>query len=401
MSINLSPERFGIIDPDFRKVNVWTKGTFLQKDSSQRLKVVAGFRDTGGTNTILPVLKELLERSVDIAAVVTEPGEKILRESGLGFSLSPHRNPLWRIDRLTRANAMITSFSGVSSIELALHRRAHRNKAHKIPVFGMEDYPGSYFYNWEKFFQDNPNAKTPNALPDYLFVWNEWAREVNLANPLGLQEDRIIVTGAPAQDQIARMDKVKTRQEVREKLGIDKDELLIGWFGQVEGATVESLQVLLGSLIALDLKNYTLAARLHPYDKTPREIYDDILKPFRYVSASSAIERDANRVIAACDLVVNERSTIALQAAALGVPVISIAIPEINERYGVMVGLRVPVIEDGTSPLVSEIKDMAKVLEQVLFDAHFRRCLDAKMQAWKSDGKAAKRIADKIVELTA
>ena len=57
--------------------------------------------------------------------------------------------------------------------------------------------------------------------------------------------------------------------------------------------------------------------------------------------------------------------------------------------------------EDGTSPLVSREEDMVQVLRRVLFDQEFRGYLETKMQAWKSDGKAAARIADKIIELIA
>ncbi len=66
-----------------------------------------------------------------------------------------------------------------------------------------------------------------------------------------------------------------------------------------------------------------------------------------------------------------------------------------------MVRLKVPVIEDGTSPLVSRKSDMAKVLERVLFDQNFRADLGSKMQAWRSDGQAAIRVANKIIELAA
>lgn len=103
-------------------------------------------------------------------------------------------------------------------------------------------------------------------------------------------EDRVIVTGAPALDKIARTDKTQVRKEVREKLGVTEDETLISWFGQVGKATLESLQVLLEGL---------------------------------------------------------------------------------------------------------------KVLESVLFDPMFRRELENKMQFWIPDGQAAKRVADKIIELSA
>lgn len=389
---NLSPERFGIDDPDFDRANLLWRTVALPR-GNQRFRILAGLRDTGEANAIIPVLNELSRKSFDVFVMAAERGEDELKAPGFNFSLSRPFDPTLRIGRM-KGNALLTGMSGIPSIEMALNLAAH---ARGIKVFAVEDYPGAYFSELGNIFEGSVGT-----MPDYLFVMNEWARRANLDYP-GLSEDQVIVTGAPALDKIARTDKTQVRKEVREKLGVTEDETLISWFGQVGKATLESLQVLLEGLKALDLKNYKLATRFHPRDNNPKEAYNEIFRPFagKHVDAGRAYEADAQRVIAASDLVVNERSTIALQAAAFGIPVISIAIPEINERYQVMMGLRVPVIEDGTSPLISNADQMPGVLESVLFDPMFRRELKNKMQSWIPDGQAAKRVADKIRELTA
>lgn len=387
-----SPERFGINDPDFGRTNLLWKTATLPK-GNQRFRILAGLRDTGEANAIIPVLNELSARSFDIFVMAAEQGENELKTPGFRFFSSRPFEPTLRIERI-RGNALLTGMSGIPSIEMAFNLAAH---ARGIKVFAVEDYPGAYYSELGNIFR-----KSSGTMPNYLFVMNEWARRANLDYP-GLSEDQIIVTGAPALDKIAHIDKTKVREEVREKLGVTKDETLISWFGQVGGATLESLQVLLEGLKVLDLKNYKLATRFHPRDNNSKEAYDEIFLPFKgkHINADRAIEADAQRVIAASDLIVQERSTIALQAAAFGIPVVSIAIPEINERYQVMMGLRVPVIEDGTSPLVETADQMPEVLEQVLFNKKYRDRLTTKMQSWIPDGQAANRVADKIIELTA
>jgi len=389
---NLSPEqRFGIVDPNFETTSLYWRTAHLPK-GSQRFRVLAGLRDTGEANAVIPVLDELSRRSFDVFVMASERGEDELRTSEFEFSSSRYFDPVLRIERM-RGNAVITGYSGVPSIEMVLNSSAH---VKGVKVFAIEDYPGAYLSELGKIFN-----KAAEAIPDYLFVMNEWAKRTNLDCLPSFPEDRIIVSGAPALDKIAHTDKLQVRKEVREKLGVSDDETLISWFGQVGGATVESLQVLMKGLEAIGPENFRLAARFHPRDNTPKEIYDGILRHFRgrFVDAGRDVERNAGRVIAASDLVVQERSTIAMQAAAWEIPVISIAIPEINDRYGVMMGLRVPVIEDGISPLVAKEEEMARVLETALFDSAFRSDLKSRMLAWKSDGKAAERVADKIIEL--
>ncbi|MFH0936991.1 MAG: CDP-glycerol glycerophosphotransferase family protein [Candidatus Daviesbacteria bacterium] len=390
--IDSSPEqKYGISDPDFDKTNLLWRAEAPR--GSQRFRVLAGIRDTGEANAITPVLNELSKQSFDVFILATGRGEEALGSFKPRFTTSKYFNPRLRVERM-RGNIAITGLSATSSIEMALHDNAHQRG---MKVFAIEDYPGSYCSYFEDTFAQNEGLK-----PDYLFVMNDWAKKTNLEQSSILPADRIIALGAPALDAIAHTDKSKTRDEVRNLLGVKPEETLILWCGQVAGATVESLDVFLKGLNILKPEPYRLAVRFHPMDTTPKETYDHLLESFKdkYINAGRAVVSEANRVIAASDLVVQERSTVAMQSAAWGVPVISIAIDEINEKYGVMLGLKVPVIEDGTSPVITRKEDMAEVLEKVLFNQEFRSQLDTKMQAWKSDGRAAERVAHKIIELT-
>lgn len=384
-------QRLGITDPNFEQTRLFLK-TATSLRGGRRFNILASSRDNGETNVILPVLDQLSERSFDVFVMAIEQGG-LLYGSRPDFLSFPHQNPMSFIKGFTE-DAVLTGSSAIPSISVVLNYDAHLKG---VPAFALEDYPGAYFYNLGKLFERVPEAK-----PDYLFVMNDWAKRINLSNSTSLPEKKIIITGDPAMDKISTLDKAKTRNDFRHKAGISESETMLAWFGQDNNeVTVESLRVFLKGLEILNPKNYRLAVRLHPRDNTSKEAYDALFAPFRdrLVDASRATEPDAQKVIAAADLVINERSTLAMQSAALGIPVISISIPEINQRYGVMIGLRVPVIEDGTSPLVDKPDGMAEVLEKVLFNPEFRHDLDDKMKTWIPDGKAGKRVADQIVAL--
>lgn len=382
----LLENRFGISDLTFDQTNLLCRVS--EQKNRPRRRGIVGVRDTGEANAIIEIINNL---PFDFFVMASERGEEVFTAPTSGYTKSRLFDPMLRIQRI-RGDVAITGMSGIPSIELAINVEAHRQGKR---VFGVEDFAGAYLHDLREILY-----RVDGSLPDALLVGNEWAKQVNMESKPEFPSDRIFVTGFPALDLIARADKAQIRKEVREKLGAGEEELLIGWFGQVTGATVEHLEVFLKGLKLLDHKNYRLAVRLHPRDDNPKSVYDDLFSPLgnRVVYANRDVEPDANRVIAALDLGVNERSTVAMQGAAWGIPFISLANEEIIQKYGVMLGLRVGVIEDGTSPAVYREEDMAGILERTLFDEVYRKEIFDRMNAWKSDGRAGQRAAKLILE---
>lgn len=384
----LSPEKLGISDPDFAKANLYWKNMPQQKDRSRKGIVLSGITDTGAANSISPVLNELIRRGWTAFSMAKGPGEGVL-DLEYGFNRSRDFDPARRI-ALMRGGVLIAGFSAAPSIEASMNYEAHTRG---MLVAGVEDYPGAYTSNIKDLF-----AKEPKIRPGLLLVGNEWAKQVNVDD--GYPADQIIVPGFTALDAGAYIDRSRVRKEVRGQLGIAEDELAIGWFGQIGGATIEHLQIFLSGFRSLNLTNYRLLVRLHPYDDNPGSVYDEMFEPVKdkVIYAGRDVERKVERVISALDLGVNERSTTALIGASLGVPFVSIVIDDVNKRHSKMLGLRVGVIEDGTSPLVKNRADMADVLDRVLNDRSYRRDIFSRMENWQSDGKSALRAADAIEE---
>jgi hypothetical protein len=97
-------------------------------------------------------------------------------------------------------------------------------------------------------------------------------------------------------------------------------------------------------------------------------------------------------------VVVTVNSTVALDAAVLGIPALVLGLPNNLSPFvaeGVMAGV------DG-----STVNDIAHALERILYDEEFRHSLERAQQAFltryhiTADGHAADRAAAAIVELT-
>lgn len=391
--INFSPEAFGFSDPNFRETKLVRMSAPYGESNCKTLLV--GALDTGQANAILSVSLELRNRGWRVYGLVRGRADEIFK--GAGFRVSRSTSPLTRVQKIG-ADALITGQSSVPHFDATLNALGD---LWNIPTFAVEDYPGSYIDSMGETFEISPQA-----VPDILFVMDERAKEAEMTK-MGedsfLSSDRVLALGQPALDSIARVDRTKIWEEVREKLAVPKNVKLITWFGQNGGGTVESLKVVLSGLKDLDLDDWMLAVRFHPEDKENIEsgVYERLLSPFsrRLIYATRDIEKNPNRVIAASDVLFQERSTTALQAAAWQVCVGSVVVPAILREYPAMMGLWVPVIEDRTSPLITNLEDMRNVLIGVLKDEEYRRVLQRRMQYYKQDGLAAWRIAN-IIEQT-
>ena len=99
-------------------------------------------------------------------------------------------------------------------------------------------------------------------------------------------------------------------------------------------------------------------------------------------------------LLAASRAVVTVNSTVALDAAVLGVPALVAGLP--NNLS--------PFVEAGIMVGVSE-RDAAHELERILYDQEFRQQLDVTRQAYLSrlemgsDGRATERTADAVMQL--
>ena len=153
---------------------------------------------------------------------------------------------------------------------------------------------------------------------------------------------------------------------------------------------------LLGTLLgaAATLPDVHVAIKAHPAE-TP-EVYADLAAAHPRVSVLPASAPLAP-LLRASRVVVTVNSTVALDAAVLGIPALVIGLPNNLSPFveaGIMAGVA------GT-----DTAETARALAQILYDEEFRQALARAQQAFltrydiRADGLAAERAAEAIVKL--
>jgi hypothetical protein len=145
---------------------------------------------------------------------------------------------------------------------------------------------------------------------------------------------------------------------------------------------------------AATLPNVQLVIKTHPAE-TP-DVYADVARARPHVTVLPAAAPLAP-LLAASRVVVTVNSTVALDAAVLGIPALVIGLPNNLSPFvteGVMAGV------EGTTA-----SDIAHALQRILYDEEFRHSLERAQQAFltryniTADGHAADRAAATIVDL--
>jgi hypothetical protein len=142
----------------------------------------------------------------------------------------------------------------------------------------------------------------------------------------GVPPDRVAVTGNPAFDRIGALDVATERARYRAELGIGDDEKLLVWISQPE-PLIHPFSGIIGdpalpehverSLAENFSESAKLVMRLHPSEHRPPAVsgpsvrYSDVTEPL-------------DPLLCAADCVVTCSSTVGLEAAMLGVPVVQI-----------------------------------------------------------------------------
>lgn len=83
-----------------------------------------------------------------------------------------------------------------------------------IPLFVVEDFPGNY-----QAFDGSPI--------DGLFVEDQWAQELHCSS--GLDREKIFAYGNPRYDKLRDIDRDRSRQATRAKLGLSDEKVVYGW----------------------------------------------------------------------------------------------------------------------------------------------------------------------------
>jgi hypothetical protein len=211
-------------------------------------------------------------------------------------------------------------------------------------------------------------------------------------NERGVPTERLAVTGNPAFDRLTKLDVKQLRRDARSALGIKNEEYLVSWMSQPEpgrhpfsGAVGDpSLPQRIEKFLVDGLKDRShinLVLRRHPSEDRAKDFGGPRVR-------FSDVTQSLDELLCASDCVITCSSTVGLEAALLGIPVIqcmdSIFSPDL------------PLAELGFAQAVNSHQLLWPVIDDVLANAPF----NSTVRLPASDASSAgERIAEIILQL--
>jgi len=188
---------------------------------------------------------------------------------------------------------------------------------------------------------DNPSTKAQTIRPlDWLCVWGEQTKR-HAIEFIGMNPDRVKIMGA-AQFEAYRCAPSKTKEELCYEMGVDTAKKLILYAGSSKSVNeMKHLMLLEEAVQSGDLKSCHIVFRPHPW-RAPAEGEADFYDiHWRYVSMDPAMKdfynspknkrstninltdyMDTHNILSSIDLLISNMSTIILEAALHGKPVL-------------------------------------------------------------------------------
>jgi hypothetical protein len=266
-----------------------------------------------------------------------------------------------------------------------------------IPFVGLQH--GFIYRHWLNYLHE-PDEMLPASpgssdrgfpYPTSTLVFDEYAAQ-HLREAGRFPPGSIRVTGSPRLDQLAATFNALTDRDVegaQHAAGADPSRalvLLVTKYSEVRPV----LGILLDAVRTMDL--IQLAIKTHPAETPgPYEAAAVGIQNVRVLPASARLAP----LLRASRAVITVNSTVALDALALGIPVLSIGLP--NNLT--------PFVEAGAIAGASTAQETTERLQRLLYDEEFRQRLTTAstslVSAWRMvpDGRAAERSAAAVLDL--
>jgi|GEM_PF-4487330 len=350
--------------------------------------ILFGLRGPGGMNCLWPVVEKLASENYPIDLLIDSAAKKILSFKKSEFKKQRLESPLRRIMEL-KPKVAVSEFSADSGTALAL---TWSEQSYGVPTIWVEDFPdvlGSYTSLLSSSLRINPT---------YMCAISEFSKKLVEKRKPTLNPGRIFVTGHPDYDKYHEIDGLAIRKDVRKSLELSDDQFLIVYSGLLPPETTGILGRLIEDLKQVNTKKeLVLLLSKHPRDAFPEEDYEKILSKFdgRVIRQG---DFTSDQISYACDLLVAPGpSTEALKCAYRGVPSLHIIPPDFYPDFP---EIRIPLpVKVGASVMVENYGDLKGSLEKVINDDGFRsHMLEIAREEFKTEGKAAERIAEVIKE---
>jgi hypothetical protein len=268
-----------------------------------------------------------------------------------------------------------------------------------VPSAGLQH--GFIYRHWLNYLHEpdemEPDAEQPSdrgfPRPDRTLLFDAYAAG-HLEEAGRFPGGSLVVTGSPRLDALVEASRRLTPDDLetaRQAAGCAPGQAL----GLVVTKFKEARHVLPDLIAAVAGRaDIRLAIKAHPAETT--DVYAAVAAGHPEVTVLPA-DAPLAPLLGGCRAVITVNSTVALDAAVLGVPALVVGLP--NNLS--------PFVEAGALAGAARPGDIAGALDRILYDEEFRQQLDRDRRrflerfAMTADGRAAERSADAVMALAA
>lgn len=341
-------------------------------------------KDPGGTTNLLPVLPILRGMGYDVKLFLHEggKGESVLKSAGENFNVlaDPIKARFLTINK--PPDLLITSMCSGGGIGRML---VSALRSDGVPTVALQDFWGARI---------KTDWADPEYHPDLISVNDEVGKDLVLEN-WGI-ETKVAVTGYPSLDALSRINREEGAKIGREKLGITDNLPIVFYPGQIWHAG-RMLYEVTTTLNYLRVPCHLVASKHGRMSEASEEdrFWDLAQEEFQGTFHPFTDFRYVREVVLSSKVVVGMYSSLQIEAAALGIPVVSVLYPEYGadqfrkETGGVMVEF--PLVTLGCSTIAGTRRLLVYNLDKALTgDLGLRTNQE---RVFHLDGRNAERVA--------
>jgi hypothetical protein len=331
--------------------------------------VVCG-EETGGSDALMPVLRELRSRNIGVTALLAGNGLRILTTRGHEHDLRVHPIDTWP-KRATQPNAVLITPSEDGRLEEYLLQK-HPDTNSVV----IEDYH-------ESSRRSVAHVHELGIQPPTVCVLDPEAERL-IALRFPDVDVPVVVTGSPTFDELFDEDLASKRAEMRSELGIlDSQKFVTLFMPRLGEELVGYAQEIAKSLQVTD-DSILFTSRQHPSDTLSKEAFKQIFNGSNMIDTSDI---PLDKVAVAADLAIAQRSVTNLRAVTRQQLTITL-------NQFIAPGFTFPLVDSGAS-LPATPSELPSVISELLA-GESERCdeLRKNMKQYQTDGKAASRVAD-------
>jgi hypothetical protein len=208
---------------------------------------------------------------------------------------------------------------------------------------------------------------------------------------------KVVITGQPRYDILFNMQVLYSRKDFKERYGIKQEQKIVLWATQTHGFSHEencdNLQAVFEAFQGLE--DVTLIIKQHPAETEDHTaLIKDFLDHNDVNSILTAKDSDTYEQLFACDLMITRHSTTALEAVALGKPVIILNLSKESDI--------VDYVSEKVAAGVYEKKKLRETILRLLDDdEELKKNREAYLDRhlFKIDGKATERVLNVIDQM--